>query len=138
MHALNLDRTSRADHDATRLLDEVIPLKDASHADVVSYAVEAPMRYAECFGVLASGRKIPLQDNRQFVGWSCQCAKRSLLFQNDDVRVEVHVDPDDPVSCDEPGYVREVTVERRDRESKDTETYRKFIGRDGGLLRIPA
>ena len=138
MHALNLDRTSGVAHYAKSLLDEVIPLKDASHADVVSYAVEIPMRYAECFAVLASGRKIPLADNRQFVGWSCHDAKRSLLFRNDEVQVEIHVDPHDPVSRSEPGYVRDIIVEPIDREASDAETYRKFIGKDGSLLRIPA
>ena len=138
MHALNLDRMSGVGHYATSLLDEVIPLKDASHADVVSYTVEIPMRYAECFGVLACGRKIPLVDNRQFVGWSRHDAKRSLLFRNDEVQVEIHVDPDDPSSRDEPGYVRDIILEPRDREATDADTYRKFIGRDGGLLLIPA
>ncbi len=138
MHALNLDRMSGVAHYATSLLDEVIPLRDASHADVVSYAVEIPMRYAECFGVLASGRKIPLVDTRQFVGWSCHEAKRSLLFRNDEVQVEIHVDPDDPMSCSEPGYIRDITVEPRDRESSDADKVRKYIGRDGGLLKIPA
>lgn len=134
MHALNLDRMSGVAHYATSLLDEVIPLRNASHADVVSYAVEIPMRYAECFGILRCGSKISLRNNRHFVGWSSHDTKRSLLFRSDEVQVEIQVDPDDPSSCDEPGQVRDVILEPTDREISDAESQRKFIGIDGSLL----
>lgn len=134
MHALNLDRISGVAHYATGLLDEVIPLRDASHADIISYAVEIPMRYAECFGILTCGRKISFVDNRQFIGWSCHDDKRSLLFRNDEVQVEIKVDPDDPHSRDEPGYVRDIILEPCDRRISVTESPRKFIGVDGSLL----
>ena len=55
---------------AIDFLDRAIPLSGASHADVVSYSVAIPMRYAECFGVLADGRKVRFADKRNFVGWS--------------------------------------------------------------------
>lgn len=134
MHALNLDRMSGVAHYATSLLDDVIPLRDASHADIVSYAVEVPMRYAECFGVLSCGSKISLLDNRQFIGWSCHDAKRSLLFRNREIQVEIHVDPHDPDSRNEPGYVRDIILEPRDRVPGGENAQRKFIGIDGSLL----
>lgn len=134
MHALNLDRMSGVAHYATSLLDEVIPLRDASHADIVSYAVEVPMRYAECFAVLNCGGKTSLVDNRQFVGWSCHDAKRSLLFRNREIQVEIHVDPHDPDSCNEPGYVRDIILEPTDRAINGAEAQRRFIGIDGSLL----
>ena len=114
MHALNLDRISGVAHYATSLLDQVIPLRNASHAEVVEYIVDTPMRYAECFGLLMCGRRISLVNNRQFVGWSSHDAKRSLLFRNREVQVEIHIDPDDPDTCDAPGYVRDIILEPRD------------------------
>lgn len=134
MHALNLDRMSGVAHYGTSLLDDVIPLRDASHADVVRYSVETPMRYAECFGVLSCGRKVSLVDSRQFVGWSCHDARRSLLFRNDDVNIEIHVDPDDPSSCSEPGHVRDITIQPRDRDTTGAQPQRKFITVDGSLI----
>ena len=134
MHALNLDRMSGVAHYAASLLDDVIPLRDASHADVVRYSVETPMRYAQCFGVLSCGRKVSLADNRQFVGWSCHDAKRSLLFRNDEVHVEIHVDPEDPSSCSGPGYVRDITIQPRNRDTSDAQLQRKFIAVDGSLI----
>ena len=44
-------------------LDQAIPLKGASHADVVSYSVEIPMRYAEVLATLADGSKVKLKNN---------------------------------------------------------------------------
>lgn len=138
MHALNLERMSGIAHYATSLLDDVIPLRDVSHADVVRYAVEIPMRYAECFGILACGRKISLVDNRQFVGWSCHSDKRSLLFRNRELQVEIQVDPDDPNSCNEPGYVRDIIVKPKRDKIINADSLRKFIGIDGSLLVLPA
>ncbi|MDH3611839.1 MAG: hypothetical protein OEU90_06175 [Gammaproteobacteria bacterium] len=138
MHALNLERMSGIAHYATSLLDDVIPLRDVSHADVVRYSVEIPMRYAECFGILACGRKISLVDNRHFIGWSCHSAKRSLLFRNREVQVEIQVDPDDPNSCNEPGYVRDIIVKPKRDKIINADALRKFIGIDGSLLVLPA
>ncbi len=50
-------------------LDRVIPLDGPSHAQVVRYTVEIPMRYAQCFATLEDGAKIGLRDPRQFIGW---------------------------------------------------------------------
>lgn len=59
-------------HDAydAAFLDESVPLRGASHAEVARYAVEVPMRYSECFAILADGRKVPLANKRQFLAWS--------------------------------------------------------------------
>ena len=74
-------------------LDAMLPLRGASHADVISYTVEVPMRYAECLGILANGRRIPLLDKRQFKGWTDQGEKRTLLFEKGDLHLELQIDP---------------------------------------------
>jgi len=46
---------SVADEDKiVSVLDDAIPLQGASHAEVSEYVVESPMRYAECFAVMAN------------------------------------------------------------------------------------
>jgi hypothetical protein len=137
MRALNLDRISGVAHYATSLLDQVIPLRNASHADVVKYIVDTPMRYAECFGVLMCGRKISLVNSRQFVGWSSHDAKRSLLFRNREVQVEIRVDPDNPDSCESPGHVRDIVLEPVHDKVGDARSKRKFIAIDGSMLVLP-
>ena len=74
------------------LLDNMVPLQGASHADVVEYCIEAPMRYAECHAVLADGSKARFAEPRKFLGWSSHDVRRSLLFRNNDITLEVEVD----------------------------------------------
>jgi hypothetical protein len=50
----------------TRILDELIPLRRGSHADVVEYRVEIPMRYAECHAILADGSRVAFRNPRRF------------------------------------------------------------------------
>jgi hypothetical protein len=101
-----------------KYLDQMIPLNGASHADVVSYGVDTPMRYSECFAKLADGRVVRLQDSRQFIGWSGMNGSRRLLFRSDAGRILI------------PGSVSHPEV-MSDRRSTGPH---KFVTRDGGLL----
>lgn len=116
-----------------RALDDALPLKGASHADVVEYIVEIPMRYAECFGVLADGTKVPLQTPRRFVGWSNHSRDRSLLFRSNGKHYEVAVEAD--LLGQSPGCVRTVFLEAR--SERRSSLARKFIGIDGDLVILP-
>jgi hypothetical protein len=93
------------------ILDKEIPLRGASHADVVGYGIDIPMRYTECFAHLADGSVVRFQDRRQFVGWSGDEDGRSFLFQNGAQRIVIEA--------------AGASEQRRTR---------KFIGRDGGLM----
>lgn len=102
----------------TKFLDQMIPLKEASHAEVVSYGVDTPMRYTECFARLADGRVVRFRNSRQFIGWSGMNGSRKLLFRSDAGRILIPS--------------RESLKQRV--ESKQTSSAHKFITRDGGLL----
>lgn len=103
--------------DSAHRLDQILPLAGASHADVVRYAVDIPMRYAECFATLANGRTVRLSNSGQLLGRTgdeCDClllfaiGSRYLLLSAETGRVE-------ELNADE--------VPRR-----------RFIARDGSLL----
>ena len=118
----------------TRILDTLIPLRDASHADVVEYRVEIPMRYAECNAILADGRKVKFVAPRKFLGWSSHDARRSLLFRNNDITLEVEVDT---LAVErERSTVRSINLQAALREGASR--LKKFIGIDGDLLILPA
>jgi len=129
----------------TDYLDQVIPLKDASHADVVNYTVEIPMRYAECFAVLRDGRKAPLADRRQFVGWSGETGKRSLLFRKNLLHIELRTDNGLNGSAPGPGGIVDIVLESAVRTIDSGEaskqclqdTERSFISKDGSLITLP-
>jgi len=101
-----------------KFLDQMIPLKGASHSEAVSYGVDTPMRYSECFAKLADGRVVRLKDSRQFIGWSGMNGSRRLLFRSDAGRILI------PASVSQ----QQTTRERR------SSGLHKFITRDGGLL----
>ena len=115
-------------------LDEAIPLQGASHADVLEYVVEIPLRYAECFALLSDGRKVALQNPRHFVGWSSHDPNRSLLFRSRGKHYEVAVEAS--LREQSPGCIRTVFLEARSEQRPSLA--RKFIGIDGDLVILPA
>jgi hypothetical protein len=115
------------------VLDEAIPLQGASHADAVEYLVEIPMRYAECFALLADGRKVALRNPRRFVGWSAHDRDRSLLFRSHGKHYEVAVEA--ALRGQSPGCIRTVFLESR--SERRSSLARKFIGIDGDLVILP-
>jgi hypothetical protein len=125
------------------ILDEAVPLKGASHADVVRYTIRVPTQFAECFGVLLDGSKVPLAHKRQFVGWSSRDAKRSLLFESGDYRIEARIDPSDEVGRASPGNIsgieqQPMTGAQQTKLKVAAERCRQYIAIDGGVLSIPA
>lgn len=119
--------------DAIAVLDDLIPLRCASHADVVEYCVDIPIRYAECFARLADGRKVALQSPRKFVGWSSHTKNRSLLFRGKTSTLQLDIGSSSDISL--PGKIRNIVFEFLAPRSADT--MKKFIGIDGSLLYQP-
>ena len=115
------------------VLDQSLPLFGASHADVVEYRVEIPMRYAECMAIMPDGRKIGLLKPRQFVGWSTHSPNKSLLFRSGGKHFEVVVE--DRLKGHAPGAIRDVLLESG--SERRSSFARKFIGSDGDLVILP-
>jgi hypothetical protein len=119
--------------DAVTLLDDLIPLRDASHTDVVEYSVEVPFRYAECYALLQDGRKVSLLEPRKFVGWSSHNPNRTLLFRVNGAHLELDVA--DELAGQAPGKIHSISLEAMALRCADT--VRKFIGIDGDLMLLP-
>ncbi|MDH3621398.1 MAG: hypothetical protein OER91_10920 [Gammaproteobacteria bacterium] len=136
--ANELCRDARGDagllENTARILDSLIPLRGASHADVVEYRVEIPMRYAECHAVMADGSKVRFMNPRKFLGWSSHDERRSLLFRNNDITLEVEVD--NQAVAEERSTVRSINLQAAMRRGANR--IKKFIGIDGDLLILPA
>ncbi len=119
--------------DMVSVLDDVIPLDGASHAEVDEYQVETPMCYAECFALLTDGRKVGLQNPRAFIGWSCHDRNRSFLFHSRGRHYEVVVEAG--LRGRAPGSVR--TILQESGSAQHSNLARKFIGIDGELVILP-
>ncbi len=116
--------------DAIHLLDELIPLAGASHAEVVDYAVEIPLRYAQCYATLKDGRKVAFCKPGQFMGWTGNEPGRSLLFRCGASTLELGLETSTEASC-----IRNIIFEILPRCAS---TVKKFVGVDGGLVYQPA
>jgi hypothetical protein len=119
--------------DAVTLLNDLIPLRDACHTNVVEYSVDVPFRFAECHALLRDGRKVGLLEPRKFVGWSSHNPSRTLLFRVNGAHLELDVK--DELAGQAPGKIHNITLEAMALRCADT--MRKFIGIDGGLLLLP-
>jgi hypothetical protein len=120
--------------DAVTLLDDLIPLRGASHTDVVEYSVEVPRRNAECYALLRDGRKVGLVEPWKFVGWSSHDPSRTLLFRVNGTHLELDVE--DELAGKAPGKIRNIMLEAVALRCADT--MKKFIGIDGNVVLLPA
>ena len=121
---------------ATNFLDGAIPLEGASHADVVRYTVKIPTRYARCFAELTDGRTVRFVKLRKFIGWSGRDNKRSFLFRNHGLHIEIQTDAEQRNGRGAPGQVSDVILESALADNRDCN--RKFIGIDGSQIFLPA
>ena len=119
---------------AVSLLDDLIPLRGASHADVVEYSVEIPLRNAECFALLHDGRKVGLAEPWKFIGWSSYAPSRTLLFRVKGAHLELDVE--DELAGKSPGKIHNITLEAMTLRAANA--MRKFIGIDGTQVLLPA
>ena len=138
---INDESMSSTMHYVSELLDRILPLETASHADVVAYTVEIPTRYAKCFAVLKDGSKVALRNCRLFIGWIGRNQKRSFLFRTRGLQIEIQTDADHPACQNAPGNVFQVNVEARTDAAKGVPAAgqqcisdRKFIAIDGSQI----
>ena len=122
------------------LLDNLVPLRDANHADVDRYVVEIPTRYCRCMARLEDGRTVELVNPRAFVGWACADDEQSFLFHSDDVFIELCRKGDGAGRELAPGreglavqVLTDDTVEMIDAPNGAIRG-RKYTGIDGGLF----
>ena len=128
-----LQQQRKESPDAVSLLDDLIPLRGASHNDVLEYSVEIPFRYAECYALLQDGRKVSLVEPRKFVGWSSYNPSRTLLFRVNGAHLELDVE--DELAGQAPGKIHNIVLEAMALRCADR--MRKFIGIDGGQVLLP-
>jgi len=83
---------------------------------------------------LADGRKVRFTSPRKFLGWSSRDVRRSLLFRNNDITLEVEVD--NRAAEEERSTVRSISLQAAVRQGANR--LKKFIGIDGDLLILPA
>jgi hypothetical protein len=126
-------RRTASEKDTVSFLDRAVPLDGASHAEVIKYSVDIPLRYAQCFATLADGRTVRLQNSSQFVGWSGWEADRSILFSHGRRRIEIKTNADLPTGRVLSWLSLMIGSDHFPARNHSTQ---KFIARDGSQIVI--
>jgi malate synthase len=96
---------------AADFLDRTIPLGSGSHADVGVYSVHQSSGNAICIATLADGGATGLRDPDKFVGYAVAGSRRTYLFRNNELHIEIQTDPEHAVGKDAAGNVSDVVLE---------------------------
>ncbi|RUL54749.1 MULTISPECIES: malate synthase G [Lysinibacillus] len=91
-----------------QLLDQAVALKDASHIDVVKYAIVENKLAA----TLATGETTGLVDESKLVGYQGTLEEPTvLLFKNNDLHIEVQIDREHPIGKTDAAGVKDIVLE---------------------------
>jgi len=92
----------------TGFIDEVIPLINASHADVTRYAVANQQLSV----TLKNQKTTSLANSDKFIAYQGDVNQPSLvLFRNNNLHIEIHIDTNHPVGKVHPAGVKDVVLE---------------------------
>lgn len=89
-------------------LDQVVPLKDASHGDVTQYAIENE----ELIVTLENGEKTTLVNAEKFTGYQGgQEEPKAILIKNNGLHFEIQIDRSHPVGKTDKAGVKDILLE---------------------------
>ncbi|MEJ2255471.1 MAG: malate synthase G [Woeseiaceae bacterium] len=134
---------------ATAFLDAMIPLDGVSHADVNAYGIDHTDDGHVFLGCRANDRPARLRNPAQFAGHTEDGARRTYLFRNHGLHIELLVDPDHPIGQSATANVADVILESAVTTIQDCEdsvaavdagdkaaVYRNWLGLMQGDLEI--
>lgn len=93
---------------AKNVLDQAAALKDAKHADVVKYAIEA----GKLVATLSNGSVTSLEDEAKLVGYNGSAEEPTLvLLKNNDLHIEILIDREHPIGQTDVAGVKDIVLE---------------------------
>ncbi|MFK8030923.1 MAG: malate synthase G [Gammaproteobacteria bacterium] len=95
---------------AARFLDQALPLKAGSHADVQLYKLHHHDDVTSIEVLFNDGESV-LEDPEQFIGHAVNNGRLTLLFKNNNLHIELFIDDDHPVGRDANAHLADVILE---------------------------
>ncbi len=95
---------------AAEFLDRAVPLKNGSHADVKIYKLHHHDDLTSIEVLFEDGESV-LARPEQFAGHSTDDGRLTLLFRNNNLHIELLVDPEHPIGRDANAHVADVILE---------------------------
>jgi malate synthase len=96
---------------AAAFLDDAIPLQDGSHAEVTAYDLDTRDGRRVLSIALDGDRRTALREPGQFIGYANEGDRRTLLFRNNGLHVEIRIDRAHPVGRDSAAGVCDIVLE---------------------------
>ncbi|MAA74001.1 MAG: malate synthase G [Salinisphaeraceae bacterium] len=106
-NSYNPERGKLVVAEAAKLLDEIFPLAQGSHADATAYRVDGGLLDVE----LADGSSSALKDANQFAGYRGDSTLEGVLLRNNGLHAEIQIDPSHPIGKDHAAGVKDVLME---------------------------
>jgi len=101
-------RGERVQAYARQFLDDVLPLNQASHVDVINYQVVN----GELAITLKNGQQVNLVNQEKFVAFKGEGKKPSaILFKNNGLHIEIKIDSSSPVAETDQATVADIILE---------------------------
>ncbi|MEZ5595840.1 MAG: malate synthase G [Pseudomonadales bacterium] len=97
--------------EAAKVLDQVIPLEGASHAEVTAYLVAEAGGRLSLRVLTGDGGNTGLVDPSQFAGVVNDRDPSAFLFRHNGLHLEIQIDPKHPVGAAHPAGVKDVVME---------------------------
>ena len=93
---------------AKNVLDQAAALKDAKHADVVKYKIEA----GKLVATLANDNVTTLEDGAKLVGYNGSAEEPTvILLKNNDLHIEILIDRGHPIGKTDAAGVKDIVLE---------------------------
>ena len=92
-------------------LDRAIPLENESHSNVKNYFLESSENDLSFKAQLKNGKKVSLKNKEKFIGFSELNNAKSYLFNNNNLHIEIIVNPRHIVGKNAPGNVSDINIE---------------------------
>ncbi|MFT4940720.1 MAG: malate synthase [Shewanella psychromarinicola] len=106
----NNKRGGRVIATTAKFLDQAIPLaNNISHSDVAHYQIS---QAGELFTKLSNGQTTILANSDQFIAYNGERdTPQLILLKNNDLHIELHIDPNHPIGKLNPSSVSDVVLE---------------------------
>ena len=94
------------------VLDNIVPLAQGSHSDVVAYGIgTSDDGQRQLRAILQEGGNTPLADPQQFIGFVGEPEPSSILLVHNGLHLDILIDPSHPVGAVHPAGVKDVEIE---------------------------
>jgi malate synthase len=93
---------------AKRFLDSAVPLKEQSYSDIKRFSIEQGMLKVH----FSDNNESVLLNQEQFVGYQGnENNPDAILLKNNDIHLEIQIDPSNPIGKTDPAGIKDVYVE---------------------------